>query len=171
MADSRCVPFEPSCAPPPPPFISDSLGVPGEGPPGNPPSFMAPLRSARLGFFMPGTAGADLGKPGGGGLDIPPMPPGNCKPPGKPPGKPLGEPLGEPDMDPDEFAGFRPGRGRPARSACNARAFAMRSMGRLLAAGGGRLALLRMPVTLELGFMPEFPPCGSDMVRRDGTRR
>lgn len=91
------------------------------------------------------------------------------------PGKPLGEPLGEPDMPPDtddeEFPVVKLGRGRPARSACNARAFAMRSMGRLLAAGGGRRALLRMPVTLELGFMPALPPWGSEMVRKDGTRR
>lgn len=119
---------------------------------------------------MPGTAGADLGKPCGGGLDMPPMPPGNCKPPGRPPGKPLFGVLGEPGPW-EEFDGFRPGRGRPARSACNARAFAMRSMGRLLAAGGGRRALLRMPVTLELGFMPAGLPMGSEIVRKDGTRR
>lgn len=97
----------------------------------------------------------------------PPMPPGSFRP-----GKPC--PMGELDPDMDETALFcveRPGRGRPARSACNARALAIRSKGRLLAAGGRR-AVLRRPVTLEVGCMPAaLLPWGSDTVRREGTRR
>lgn len=75
-------------------------------------------------------------------------------------------------MGDDELAEFKLGLGRPARSACSARAFAMISPGKLLAAGG-LLALLRMPETLELGFMPGVlgPPWGSETVRREGTRR
>lgn len=72
-----------------------------------------------------------------------------------------------------EFMVFMPGRGKPARSACKARALAMRSIGKLLAAGGGRRALFRVPVTLEFGWIPRpgLWPCGSETVRKDGTRR
>ena len=46
----------------------------------------------------------------------------------------------------------------------------MISIGRLFALGGGLLALFKMPVTLELGFM--WLKCwGSDIVRNEGTRR
>lgn len=96
----------------------------------------------------------------------PPIPPGSFKP-----GKPC--PMGE--LDPDIgnmelFCVLKPGRGRPARSACNARALAIRSMGRLLTAGGRR-AVLRSPVTLEVGCIPAALPWGSETVRREGTRR
>lgn len=74
-------------------------------------------------------------------------------------------------MGDEELAGFKPGRGKPARSACKARAFAMISPGKLLAAGGLR-ALLRMPETLEVGFIVGvLPRWGSDIVRKEGTRR
>lgn len=46
----------------------------------------------------------------------------------------------------------------------------MRSIGRLFAAAGRR-ALLRMPVTLELGCIAGVEPWGSDTVRKEGTRR
>lgn len=119
---------------------------------------------------MPGTAGADRGKEGGGGRPMPPIPPGSFKPPGKPPGNPpvMGE-RDPPDIGEELFCVFMPGRGRPARSACSARALAITSIGRLLAAGGRR-ALLRMPVTLELGLILAAP-CGADTVRNEGTRR
>lgn len=44
----------------------------------------------------------------------------------------------------------------------------MMSTGRLFALDTGRRALLRIPVTLELGLMVA---CESDTVRRDGTLR
>lgn len=156
-----------------PPFISDSFGVAaGEGLPGSPPRFIL-RRSLRPGFFpgIPGIAGADRGKPWAGGRESPPIPPGNLKPPGNPPGNPpdMGE-LAPPCMGDDELTEFKPGRGRPARSACNARALAMISVGKALAAAGLR-ALFRMPETLELGLIPGVPPlCGSETVRREGTR-
>lgn len=94
--------------------------------------------------------------PWAGGRDMAPIPPGSFNPPGRPPGKPPD--MGElaPDIgDAELFCELRLGRGRPARSACNARALAIRSIGRLLAAGGRR-AVRRVPVTLEVGFIPVF---------------
>lgn len=74
------------------------------------------------------------------------------------------------DIDDAEFPELRPGRGIPARWACRARALAIISIGRLFAAAGRR-ALLSMPDTLELGCMRGVDPWGSDMVRKEGTRR
>lgn len=67
--------------------------------------------------------------------------------------------------------GDKPGLGAmPMRCCCKARALAMISNGRLFALGGGLRALFRVPVTLELGFMWAVP-CGSETVRKEGTRR
>jgi hypothetical protein len=170
-----------------PPFISDSFGVPvvGEGPgPGSPPSFIA-RRSLRLGPPLRpaaiGTTGADRGKPCAEGR---PRPPGSCRLFGIPPGimgipgmgdmgdaaPPSGEPI-EPTEEPveDVVSGGR-GGARPIRDCWSARAFAMRSSGRLPTEGGGRLAWFSVLLSFALGgIFP--PPCGSDTVRRDGTRR
>jgi hypothetical protein len=47
---------------------------------------------------------------------------------------------------------------------------AIMSSGRLVALGGGRRALLRVPVTDELALMEELF-WGSETVRKEGTRR
>lgn len=87
----------------------------------------------------------------------------------------MGEPLpdGPEGMemgDAELFCVLKPGRGIPARCACNARALAIKSIGKLFAAAGRR-ALLRIPVTLELGCIAGVDPCGSDTVLNEGTRR
>jgi hypothetical protein len=46
----------------------------------------------------------------------------------------------------------------------------MMSSGRLVALGGGRLALLSVPLTVDVGLI-DVVFCGSEMVRIDGTRR
>jgi len=162
--------------------MSDSFGLlPGAGDPGapRPPSFIA-LLSLKLGAFFEaalGTTGADLGNPDGGiGRLIPPgslifvgTPPARA-PPGLAPmlitiGDPRPPELDEPTGDAMV--------GRPAipiRCCCKALAFCMISRGRLLALGCGRLAMFRMPVTLELGLIVLLC-CGSDTVRNDGTLR
>lgn len=56
------------------------------------------------------------------------------------------------------------------RCCCRARAFCMISIGRELALGGGRLALLRAPVTLDVDIRRVLF-WGSEMVRREGTLR
>jgi len=132
------------------------------------------LLSLKLGAFLPGIAGADLGNPCGKGRLIPP---GNRRFPGRPPGiTPPGfmfmlilPRLDIGDPGPMGLAPA-PGGAMPIRCCCRARAFAMISSGRLVALGGGLRALFNVPVTLELALM--WPPCwGSDTVRRDGTLR
>ncbi len=60
--------------------------------------------------------------------------------------------------------------GMPDRCACKARAFCMRSDGRLVALTGSRRALLSVPLTVEVGCInAEF--WGSETVRNEGTRR
>lgn len=82
-------------------------------------------------------------------------------------GKPGRHPVGEkPVFGPDEpWIG-----GAPMRCCCRARALCSRSGGRLLTLAGGRLALFKIPATLELGLIVLFC-CGSETVRSDGTLR
>ena len=84
---------------------------------------------------------------------------------------PIGDPM-PPELAPDE-AECCDMDGRPVipiRCCWRARAFCIISKGRLLALGAGRLAVFKMPVTLELGLIVLLY-CGSETVRRDGTLR
>ena len=125
-----------------------------------------------------GTTGADLRKPGGRGL---PPGPGRPRLAGRPPGRPPGRAPPKFELVMGEPAPWRPSLdwpglgdcvergGRPMRCCCRARAFCMRSTGRLPALGGGLLAVLRVPQREELGLI--WLCWGSEMVRREGTRR
>lgn len=132
---------------------------------------------------MVGTAGADLGNPGGKGRAIPG---GNlmlaATPPASPPpifefifmlifmfiadGGPIPVGLGPEGPEPmgDDLPAI------PIRCCWRARALCIMSRGKPFALGGGLRALLSMPVTVDEGFMV-LAFCGSDTVRKDGTLR
>ncbi len=57
------------------------------------------------------------------------------------------------------------------RCCWRARAFCIRSSGRFPAEGGGRRALFRVPLTVEEELIVDVLVWGSEVVRREGTRR
>jgi hypothetical protein len=93
-------------------------------------------------------------------------------PPAKAPPSAMGEePIGECVSAATPLGwGDKPGRsGVRIRCCCKARAFCIISMGMVEAAAGGRLALLRVPVRLELALIGVVAAV-SETVRSDGTR-